>query len=416
MQHPTATETTTSPSNTFVINPNEVEIERNVLLGQGGFGDVYRGNWEGHPVAIKVLLRGIPPKILQKEVEVWQSLRHPNILEFYGCNTSSDPLFIISALKQQGDALTFFTLKPEASRPKLLHEASLGLRYLHRNKIIHGDLKGCNILVDEHGTACLSDFGLSRVREISKSNSARTTRNGPGGTFPWMAPECMIGATLGNTRSDMYSFGMTIYEIFSGRSPFSGLTDPVIYVEVTERKHRPPRPTDEEIVQRGLDDRMWSLAVECWTHEPDSRPRASDLVHRFDSIRKSHTDMGPASPLPGTTTRRGDDVSTIASSLDAVELRPIDGLQNGAFRTFNNVHYPNHAPPLLDSQTATSRQISRPVSPVSLPSYSDVQRDIFGALHASGSTPQSPERIIATPRPSPVFTTPTAYPNFPKLR
>ncbi|KDQ50015.1 hypothetical protein JAAARDRAFT_142588 [Jaapia argillacea MUCL 33604] len=203
----------TTPSNTFVINADEVEIDRNTLLGQGGFGDVYRGSWGGHTVAIKVLLRGIPPKLLQQEVAVWQSLRHPNILEFYGYNSSSDPLFLVSAHKQKGDAREFFDLNPEASRPKLLYEASLGLQHLHRHSVIHGDLKGCNILVDERGTACLSDFGLSRVRELSQSNSVRSMRDKPGGTFPWMAPECMVGATLGNKMSDVYSFGMTIYEV-----------------------------------------------------------------------------------------------------------------------------------------------------------------------------------------------------------
>ncbi|KDQ50006.1 hypothetical protein JAAARDRAFT_186570 [Jaapia argillacea MUCL 33604] len=201
---------------TFVIKPEEVEIDyKSGCIGEGGFSTVYRGRWGGHLVAVKVLRERIPAKSLQQEIDIWQSIRHPNILEFYGYNSSSEPIFLVSALKKRGNAVAFFIDNPGASRPKLLYEASLGLQHLHRHSIIHGDLKALNILVDDHGSACLSDFGLSHVRTLSTSPSKRSG-HGFEGTLQWMAPECLVGCKA-NSKSDIYSFGMTIYEVSSMR-------------------------------------------------------------------------------------------------------------------------------------------------------------------------------------------------------
>ncbi|KDQ50042.1 hypothetical protein JAAARDRAFT_142635, partial [Jaapia argillacea MUCL 33604] len=147
----------------------------------------------------------------QKEVNVWKDLRHPNIVEFYGYNYSSAPMFLLSSLKEEGDALTFLLSNPDANRAKPLYDVSLGLQYLHSHSIVHADLKALNILVDKHGIACLCDFGLSLVRMHTTSNTSNSINSGGQGTLRWMAPEQMDGgrATL---KSDIYSFGMTIYE------------------------------------------------------------------------------------------------------------------------------------------------------------------------------------------------------------
>ncbi|KDQ50026.1 hypothetical protein JAAARDRAFT_63418 [Jaapia argillacea MUCL 33604] len=295
MQRQNRSEKKAKKSTPFVIKPDEVKVDRSNVLGRGGFGTVYRGRWGGHDVAVKLLDRGISPEILRKEVDVWQSLRHPNILEFYGYN-SSDPLFLVSALKQ-GDAHAFLRSNPDASRPKLLYETSLGLQHLHRHSIIHGDVKALNILVDRRGTACLSDFGLSRVRELSTGSSGSNNKGGPKGSFRWMAPECMVGTILGTPMSDIYSFGMTIYEIFTGHPPFPGLTDPVIYVEVAERKKRPNRPTDQEIESCGLDEStqlIWSIVSKCWR----SCMQSAKLFHWHNGTH-AHPGVPPHTPTPG---------------------------------------------------------------------------------------------------------------------
>ncbi|KDQ51910.1 hypothetical protein JAAARDRAFT_184749, partial [Jaapia argillacea MUCL 33604] len=250
-----------------MIRHPEVIIDFSAALGAGGFGTVYQGRWQGHLVAVKVLERGVPPKMLQKEVDIWKALRHPNILEFYGvCTTASLP-FLVSALKREGHALDYIENHPDANRLKILYEALLGLSYLHAHSVIHGDLKAMNILIDEHGAACLSDFGLSHVRKHSISTAGPTSSRTPQGTLRWMAPEQMSRG-ITNKMSDVYSFGMTMYELLAEEVPFAHLRDQVLYGVIIYQQERPSRPEGLQRILGDLDDDMWSLIVETWSQNP----------------------------------------------------------------------------------------------------------------------------------------------------
>ncbi|KDQ54275.1 hypothetical protein JAAARDRAFT_196645 [Jaapia argillacea MUCL 33604] len=343
----------------FVIGPDEVDINYKDLLGEGGFGSVYRGRWGGHDVAVKVLQKGIPAELLRREVDVWKSIRHPNIAEFFGYNSSSAPLFLVSALKQRGNALSFVLRHPDADRPKLLHEAALGLQYLHRHSIVHGDLKGLNILVDKHGVACLSDFGLSLVRMHSTSNA---TNAGGQGTLQWMAPEQMSGSGV-NKRSDVYSFGMTIYEIFVGHAPFGLLPNNTVFAYVRNEGGRPIRPSQSEITHRGLDDAMWSLVEECWSQEPRTRPPAADLVHRLEVLAVSYAGEQEISQRtlhpPEKSHNDSDDIS---ASLGSIQLQPtIESQSDGPRPAHESIPANQGLPistPVSDDEGETSRQIT----------------------------------------------------------
>ncbi|KDQ12658.1 hypothetical protein BOTBODRAFT_414223 [Botryobasidium botryosum FD-172 SS1] len=148
----------------FIITSLDIVIHQDKKLGVGGFGQVFEADWQGTTVAVKVLEKGIPNYVFESEIEVWKHLRHPNILEFFGSCSIADPPFAVCALKSNRDVLNYLRRNPNEDRLKLLHQASLGLVYLHKNAVIHGDLKATNILVDERGVACLCDFGLSRIR------------------------------------------------------------------------------------------------------------------------------------------------------------------------------------------------------------------------------------------------------------
>jgi serine/threonine protein kinase len=87
------------------------------------------------------------------------------------------------------------------------------MAYLHSKNVIHGDLKGTNVFIDDSGKACIADFGLGRIKANATS---RTVTKGPVGTLRFMAPEQMEGNSI--KASDMYSFAMTMYEVSSTRS------------------------------------------------------------------------------------------------------------------------------------------------------------------------------------------------------
>ncbi|PSS36757.1 hypothetical protein PHLCEN_2v1388 [Hermanssonia centrifuga] len=195
----------------FVITSLDIVIHDDRKLGEGGFASVFEGDWRGTKVAVKLLERGIPSSAIQQEIDVWKRLRHPNILQFFGACSIADPPFMVCALKSNGDAVDYLRRNPSVNRSRLLYEASLGLVYLHQHSVIHGDLKATNILVDSRGEACLSDFGLSRIK-VHSTTIRKSKPSEMQGTTRWMSPEQMsVGVTTKKT--DVYSFAMTIYEV-----------------------------------------------------------------------------------------------------------------------------------------------------------------------------------------------------------
>jgi len=268
--------------NELMVTSLDVVVHHDRKLGSGGFAEVYECTWKGIRAAVKVLDKGISDTMLLQEMEVWRRLRHPHILEFYGAAPLSDPPFFLCALKMNGNALMFLQKNPQADRRKLLHDASLGLLYLHSHSIIHGDLKAANILIDENGQACLSDFGLSKIKMHTSTLRSFKPDLSQHGTARWMSPEQMLDGVT-NNETDIYSFGMTMYEIYSGVPPFSNTADPLLLQLVVEWGRRPRRPDNEA---NELDDQTWQLMEAAWHADPKHRPSASEVVSRLLSENK----------------------------------------------------------------------------------------------------------------------------------
>ncbi|KZP18873.1 kinase-like protein, partial [Athelia psychrophila] len=138
--------------------------------------------------------------------------------EFFAANVSDTEPFIVMAYMKNGNARDYLKSHPASDRIKIarrLHDASLGLSHLHESGITHGDIKAANILIDDAGRAVIADFGLSRVktaidsRTIAQSTAPKSTAQG---SQYWRAPELFKGERPGFP-CDVYSFGMTIYEV-----------------------------------------------------------------------------------------------------------------------------------------------------------------------------------------------------------
>ncbi|KAH3764137.1 protein kinase [Pelomyxa schiedti] len=197
-------------------------------IGEGGYGEVYKGTWQGTVVAIKTL-KGFESSLKEiasftKEVSILRTLHHPNLVLFLGACTA--PKLLV----------------PTPPRRQILAlDMARGLAYLHNchPPIIHRDIKSLNILLDEkaeHAKIC--DVGLARVFD---DDTASLMTNAVG-TFCWMPPEMMKGEKY-NEKADVYSYALVVTEMITGKLPFSGLAPAQITLKVAVSQERPPLPT-----------------------------------------------------------------------------------------------------------------------------------------------------------------------------
>ncbi|MHC5016691.1 MAG: serine/threonine protein kinase, partial [Planctomycetota bacterium] len=207
------------------------EIRR--VIASGGMGVVYEAE-QDHPhrlVALKVLRHGVASQSalrrFQHEAEILGRLRHPNIAHVHEAGTfdegaGAQPYFAMELIK--GRPLIAFAESEKLStrqRLQLFSRIGEAVHYAHQKGIIHRDLKPDNILVDEYGEPKVLDFGVARTTD--SDIQVTTVQTGIGefiGTVPYMSPEQVAGdpAAL-DTRSDVYSLGVVLYELLCGKLP-----------------------------------------------------------------------------------------------------------------------------------------------------------------------------------------------------
>ncbi|XP_054779126.1 G-type lectin S-receptor-like serine/threonine-protein kinase At1g11330 [Prosopis cineraria] len=196
------------------------------LLGRGGFGSVYKGQLkDGQLIAIKRLSKASRQgqEEFMNEVVVISKLQHRNLVRLLGCCIWQDERILIYEYLQNKslDTILFDPSKNQnldwQKRFKIIEGISRGLLYLHRDsriKIIHRDLKVSNILLDEELNPKISDFGMAR---IFRSNEDQASTRRVVGTFGYISPEYAMQGQF-SEKSDVFSFGVLLLEIVSGRS------------------------------------------------------------------------------------------------------------------------------------------------------------------------------------------------------
>lgn len=184
-----------------------------------------------------------------REAGLWYQLDHVNIIKMYAaCLDASPPLFVCE-LAPGGDLSGTLRKNREQGRYDALNviwtrllEAARGVQYLHRKGIVHGDLKGNNIVVGADGVAKLIDFGSSFFASEGQPEKLRGI-----GPADWMAPECFRlrerSVAEATFASDIYSFGVCIVETMSGEPPFGDFSNQVVRYHAS-RGTLPLRPRD----------------------------------------------------------------------------------------------------------------------------------------------------------------------------
>lgn len=203
---------------------------------------------------------------------MWKYLKHPNILPLLSV-TIFPPQLI--SVRMVGDLLEYVGDKPGADRLSLLRDVAKGLNYLHSREVVHGDIKGVNILVDivdDLPHAYIGDLGIAIVTKNMDSRRPPTRQDAH--TPRWSAPEVLREDNNENPskESDVYSFGMVMLEVFTGEVPFYDKSPYDAMTAILNGK-RPPRPTHSSCT-----DYLWNLIERCWDQDPVLRPEISEVL------------------------------------------------------------------------------------------------------------------------------------------
>jgi formylglycine-generating enzyme required for sulfatase activity/cephalosporin-C deacetylase-like acetyl esterase len=264
------------------------------LLGKGGMGEVYRAKdlRLGRDVAVKVIpedfLEGEEGRArFEREARLLASLNHPGIAVLYSfeeipgslSSSSSSAGHVLVMELVEGDDLTariasgLLSLEESLSFSRQIAEA---LEAAHAKGIVHRDLKPANVKITSGGRVKLLDFGLAKrsgaVGADDETSSAPLTRRGAiVGTLPYMSPEQVEGKPVGPP-SDVFSFGIVLYEMATGRRPFAG--DSAAAVISAILRDVPPPPSQ---LRKGAAKELDGLVARCLEKDPARRPSAADV-------------------------------------------------------------------------------------------------------------------------------------------
>ncbi|KAJ8077636.1 hypothetical protein PM082_002069 [Marasmius tenuissimus] len=263
--------------------PNCLRIKNVDKLGPAGFGGSWKGRIANQVVLMKVMKVSLLASRQRKpdvdrfvqKAAILQQLRHPNLLPFAG----------IHHFGQIKNSCPWFRHGWNEA-----HDVVSGLSHLHRTKIIHGDMRGFNVLITPEMRACMGGFGPYFGRNGDESDdtlkfSVPFTIGASGtGSARWLGPELFGPEPFSAEKSDVYACGCVCYEIFAGHAtPFhSDLKDAAaIFAALRGQGQIPSRPKKLE------DDAIWELMNSCWNFDPSLRPTAADVLKTIRHLSSS---------------------------------------------------------------------------------------------------------------------------------
>ncbi|XP_017782387.1 PREDICTED: mitogen-activated protein kinase kinase kinase 11-like isoform X2 [Nicrophorus vespilloides] len=277
------------------INFNELELEE--VIGVGGFGKVYRGLWNNREVAVKAARQdpdadiSLTLKNVVNEAKLFELLDHENIVSLVGVCLQEPNMCLVLEYCRGGSLNR--VLAGRKIRPDVLVDWAIqiarGMDYLHCGapiSLIHRDLKSSNVLLSDtiendglqFKTLKITDFGLAR--EVYK-----TTRMSQAGTYAWMAPEVIRNSTFSKA-SDVWSYGVLLWELLTGETPYKGIDTLAVAYGVAANKLTLPIPS--------TCPQPWRELMEaCWESDPHRRPYFVDILGKLDSIVHSSFTQTP---------------------------------------------------------------------------------------------------------------------------
>ncbi|XP_041973638.1 raf homolog serine/threonine-protein kinase Raf [Aricia agestis] len=303
----------------WVIHADEILI--GARIGSGSFGTVYKAHWHG-PVAVKTLNVKTPtPAQLQafkNEVAVLRKTRHCNILLFMGC--VSTPSLAIVTQWCSGSSLYQHLHVLETPLPMLYlidvaRQTAQGMDYLHAKNIIHRDLKSNNIFLRDDWSVKIGDFGLAtaKVRWSDSSSSGGVQWQQPTGSILWMAPEVirMEEPAPYTFRSDVYAYGVVLFELMAGELPYSHLNnkDQILWM-VGRGLLRP----EARRLRQDAPAALKRLFEDCIQFVREQRPLFRQILAALEAMLRALPKITRSASEPGLRRHASDDLLAYCAS------------------------------------------------------------------------------------------------------
>jgi predicted Ser/Thr protein kinase len=246
------------------------------LLGKGGMGEVYRADdlTLDQPVALKFLPEALARDEdalarFHNEVRIARRVSHPNVCRVYDVG-EADGLTFLSMEYVDGEDLASLLRRigrlPGDKALEIARQLCAGLAAAHREGVLHRDLKPANIMLDDRGRAVITDFGLAGLARQIEGYDVRS------GTPAYMAPEQLAGKEV-TVRSEIYSLGLALYEIFTGKRAFEAET----LAEIVRTRSGTP-PSKPSSVVKDLDPAVERVILRCLEPDPANRPPSALAV------------------------------------------------------------------------------------------------------------------------------------------
>ncbi|QRV92063.1 Tyrosine kinase family catalytic domain protein [Ceratobasidium sp. AG-Ba] len=257
-----------------------------IPVSQGGFGDIYRCKLKhGAEVAVKTMriYAGLTEqnqkslKHAAREIYTWYKCRHPNVQPLRGLVVFRNQLGMVTTWETNGNLPEYLDRHPKAGRIDISIQVAEGLAYLHELGVIHGDLKGANVLVSKNGVARLADFGNATLQEYTLQFTQTSSKESV--SLRWAAPELFVGGKC-STQADVYA------EILTGKVPWIGKTDLAIMYSVMH-KTLPERPMEVMPIDSRKGDMLWALLTSCWEFDAEKRPNAQTVKSQMKDLPSS---------------------------------------------------------------------------------------------------------------------------------
>ncbi|XP_061341997.1 serine/threonine-protein kinase STY46-like [Gastrolobium bilobum] len=258
------------------------EIDRRLLkigerIASGSCGDLYRGVYIGEDVAVKVLrseqLNDALEDEFAQEVAILRQVHHKNVVRFIGACTKCPHLCIVTEYMPGGSLYDYLhknhNVLELSQLLKFAIDVCKGMEYLHRNNIIHRDLKTANLLMDTHNVVKVADFGVARFLNQGGVMTAET------GTYRWMAPE-VINHQPYDQKADIFSFSIVLWELVTAKVPYDTMT-PLQAALGVRQGLRPELPKHGH-------PKLLDLMQRCWEAIPSSRPSFNEITVELENL------------------------------------------------------------------------------------------------------------------------------------